>query len=359
MTPMHSRSGQAEITSAWPKYPDYRIDLLPCPMVARAWAGDVLVAETTKALRVEETDHQPILYFPLDDIRLDLMRATDHHTICPFKGQADYHSIDVAAFDGENVLWSYPDPFPEVAGLAGYGAFYHDRVRVELVEAWPGGNGDTVVTRFPTWGDVTDLVDVLDVRPVGAARYTGVTRPDRRRGVVEGSQLLAQAIVAAGKHAPDRRVVSAHMVFSRAADPDLPVEIELDPVSEGRTFSALAVRARQGSRECAPGVLLLDRGAPSIFTHQASPPSLPSWPDGPGPSGAVPYDMAVTGRDLRIVDGAYDPDPDAVGPPRIDAWLRYREVPDVDHLHAALLAQFTGHLAIGAALRPHPGVRRT
>ena len=39
--------------------------------------------------------------------------------------------------------------------------------------------------------------------------------------------------------------------------------------------------------------------------------------------------MAVTGRDIRIVDGAYTDDPDApVGPPTLDAWVRFRDVPD-------------------------------
>ena len=67
--------------------------------------------------------------------------------------------------------------------------------------------------------------------------------------------------------------------------------------------------------------------------------------------------MSVTGRDVRIVDGAYTDDPAApVGPPVLDAWVRFREVPDDPYLHAGLLAQFTGHVSIAAALRPHEGI---
>ena len=67
--------------------------------------------------------------------------------------------------------------------------------------------------------------------------------------------------------------------------------------------------------------------------------------------------MGVTGRDLRVVDGAYTSDPDApVGPPELDAWIRFRDVPADPPLHAALLAQFTGHFSIAAALRPHAGI---
>lgn len=45
-----------------------------------------------------------------------------------------------------------------------------------------------------------------------------------------------------------------------------------------------------------------------------------------------------------------------MGPPVLDAWVRFRDVPDDPALHAGLLAQFTGHLPIAAALRPHPGI---
>ena len=56
-------------------------------------------------------------------------------------------------------------------------------------------------------------------------------------------------------------------------------------------------------------------------------------------------------------EGAYRDDPEApVGPPVIDAWVRFREVPEDPSLHAGLLAQFTGHMSIAAAMRPHQGV---
>jgi acyl-CoA thioesterase-2 len=80
-------------------------------------------------------------------------------------------------------------------------------------------------------------------------------------------------------------------------------------------------------------------------------------PDVPGPYECPPYDMGVTGRDIRVVDGGYSNDPDEpTGPPTVDAWVRFRHVPDDPALHAGLLAQFTGHMSIAAALRPHQGV---
>lgn len=66
--------------------------------------------------------------------------------------------------------------------------------------------------------------------------------------------------------------------------------------------------------------------------------------------------MPLDGRELRLVDVADPNDPDHVGPPILDAWLRYDVVPDRDDLAKALIAHFTGHLAISTSLRPHRGL---
>jgi acyl-CoA thioesterase II len=199
------------------------------------------------------------------------------------------------------------------------------------------------VKRFPNWGDASDLVAVLD---------RGAVVADQHRPVVEGSQLLGQAIVTAMRATPGRRVVSAHMVFLRAADANVPVAVALDAITSGRTFTAFTARVEQGGRVCASGTLLLGVPALDVVPHTQRTPE-----DVPGPYDAVPYDMGVTGRDLRVVDAAYTDDPAApVGPPGIDAWVRFRTVPDDPALHAGLLAQFTGHMSIAAALRPHAGI---
>ena len=164
--------------------------------------------------------------------------------------------------------------------------------------------------------------------------------------------MLGQAIVAAGRHAPGRRVVSASMVFTRAADAAAPLRGRARrAVDRRRTFTALGP-GRQGGRICATGTLLLDVTAPDVIRH-----ADPAARRARARTRATPFDMSVTGRDLRIVDGAYTGDPDApVGPPVLDAWVRFRDVPDDPPLHAGLLAQFTGHMSIAAALRPHAGI---
>ena len=77
---------------------------------------------------VRETKHTPVVYFPRDDVRFDLLEATSHVTFCPFKGEASYWTLRVGDRVEENVVWSYADPFDEVAGIKDYVSFYADRV---------------------------------------------------------------------------------------------------------------------------------------------------------------------------------------------------------------------------------------
>ncbi len=347
-----------------------QLTTVPVPFLARARWGGHLLAESTAALRLEDGG-PPSLWFPLSDVRLDGLVDEGHRADCPVKGGARLWSVDAALgdhvpaasqdwrADGEvatgpdDVAWSFDEPTAALDWLRGHVAFDHDRVTVELVDAAPGDDErDVTVKRFPTWGDAAHLVDILDVRPDGERRYVSATRADWRRPVVEASQMLAQCIVAGSRHTGGRRPVSAHLVATRAADAGTPLCFELDEVTAGRTFTTLAMRVTQGDRCCATGTFLFDQTAPDVIRHAAPPPA-----GVPGPYDSAPYDMSVTGRDLRIVDDAYTGDPEApVGPPVLDTWIRFRDVPDDPALHAALLAQFTGHMSIAAALRPHAGV---
>jgi acyl-CoA thioesterase II len=286
-------------------------------------AGERLVAETGAAIRVDRPDAAPELWFPTCDV------------------------VDGALAAAEGA-WR-----AGAGDLADHIAFDHEQLHLELVDAVEGDHPRDITTkRFPTWGDAADLIEIIDVRPDGEWRYrTTVPCRDWRRPVVEGSQILGQSIVAASRHAPGRRVVSASMMFPRAADARVPYLIDLEPVTSGRTFTALRIEATQADRTCAFGTLLLDVTAPDTIQH------TDPAPDVPGPYDSTPYDMSVTGRDLRTVDDAYTGDPDApIGPPELDAWVRFREVPDDPPIHAGLLAQFTGHLSIATALRPHAGI---
>ena len=117
--------------------PHVRIDVLASSRPVRVEAGGETVAETTDALFVYETGHPVRYYVPLPDIRQDLLRVSDTHSGCPYKGTASYHHIEVGGRTIEDALWTYPEPRDEVRRIAGYLCFYPekvDRVTVDGIE---------------------------------------------------------------------------------------------------------------------------------------------------------------------------------------------------------------------------------
>jgi acyl-CoA thioesterase-2 len=233
--------------------------------------------------------------------------------------------------------------------LKGYLGVYHEKVRVELETRWSDDARAVRTNPFPVWGDQSDLLRLIDAQESGPNRFVAPGYHERSRNVVEGGQLLAQSIVAASKAVPGQRVTSAFITFPKVASFDDPIDLVVDPLRQGRTFSSVAVRAEQNGALVSPSLMLMDSGVPDTIRD-----TVP-MPDVPGPYESEPYNMWVTGRDVRIVDGAYSPDPDRVGPPVIYAWVRFRDSPEEAYLRSALVAQATTHWTIGAAMRPHKG----
>jgi uncharacterized protein (DUF427 family) len=92
----------------------------------RVFVRGQAVADSERTIYVFETGHLPVYYFPRSDVRFDLLEPTDHHTYCPYKGDASYYSIVVGDRRAENAVWAYPEPLPSVSELADYVAFYWD-----------------------------------------------------------------------------------------------------------------------------------------------------------------------------------------------------------------------------------------
>ncbi|MFI6776387.1 acyl-CoA thioesterase [Nocardia sp. NPDC050412] len=206
-------------------------------------------------------------------------------------------------------------------------------------------------TAAPAWTQA-ELQRLMDVQPCGAGRYLAPAHGPTARDVVEAGQMLGDAVVAAAKHVPHQRVTSVSMIFSRAAAHTAPLDIEVDALRSGRTFTTAQVTIRQRDSPCCAGIVLLDSGAPDLI-RSAAPMPLVDPPDRLRP--LTTPGTAVDGRDMRVVDDAYDPDPNRVGPPELFVWTRFRDGPEHDYLHAALLAQSSAHWTVAAALRPHAG----
>ncbi|MFE0583099.1 DUF427 domain-containing protein [Streptomyces sp. NPDC058874] len=114
----------------------------------------VALADSRRCLRVLETSHPPVFYIPRADVRMDLLRATEHLSVCEWKGAATYFGLGPELArepDREpgrgtvpDIAWSYEAPLPRYAPIAGHLAFHADRVEActvdgERVRAQQGG----------------------------------------------------------------------------------------------------------------------------------------------------------------------------------------------------------------------------
>jgi uncharacterized protein (DUF427 family) len=91
------------------------------------FAGQV-IADTTHALTLREAGYRPVQYIPRANTKMNLLTATSHASHCPYKGDASYFTISTDGRSADNAVWSYEKPFPAMAEIAGYLAFYPNRV---------------------------------------------------------------------------------------------------------------------------------------------------------------------------------------------------------------------------------------
>ena len=108
--------------------PDHPISIEPHPRRVRVTHNGRTVADTTRALALRETTYPPVFYIPREDADMAVFERTSHSTHCPYKGDASYYSIRVGDKRSENAIWSYEQPFPAMAEISGYLAFYPNRV---------------------------------------------------------------------------------------------------------------------------------------------------------------------------------------------------------------------------------------
>lgn len=96
--------------------------------------GGHKLAESDRALRLEETGLPPRYYIPRADVRTDLLQPSARTTRCPFKGQASYWSARAGGEVYEDLVWSYETPIPAAAQIAGLMCFYNERVELSVSE---------------------------------------------------------------------------------------------------------------------------------------------------------------------------------------------------------------------------------
>jgi uncharacterized protein (DUF427 family) len=111
--------------------PDHPITITANPRRIRVSAGGVVIAETTAALMLKEASYPAVNYLPRKDANMALLARSERVTHCPYKGDANYFSINADGKTIENAIWTYETPFPAMTEITGYLAFYPDKVRIE------------------------------------------------------------------------------------------------------------------------------------------------------------------------------------------------------------------------------------
>jgi uncharacterized protein (DUF427 family) len=107
------------------KHPEHRITTRPADMRVQVKVNGEVIADTRDAIELKEASYPVVYYVPRRDVKMDRLVRTSHTTYCPFKGHASYFSL---ADGPENAVWSYEQPYDEVAVIKDLLAFYPDKV---------------------------------------------------------------------------------------------------------------------------------------------------------------------------------------------------------------------------------------
>jgi len=198
--------------------------------------------------------------------------------------------------------------------------------------------------------ELSRLVEVLELEPVGEGRYRARNFETGYGSVVYGGQLLAQAIVAASTIDDGKVLKSIHTVFARGGALDTPLDIDVEAMHVGRALASATVTVRQGDRLCARSLALLTDVEPDLIRHATEAPEVGSPEDATASGGEGGF------WEIRVVDGVDIADPDAVGPAELLVWVRFPEAVATGVTGQALLAYATDGFLIGTAMRPHPGI---
>jgi uncharacterized protein (DUF427 family) len=90
--------------------PDHPITISPVEGKVRVTVAGRIIAESTRALRLEENGYTAVYYLPRNDADMSLLVRTTHYTYCPYKGDCSYYSVPGGGPKSENAVWTYDDP---------------------------------------------------------------------------------------------------------------------------------------------------------------------------------------------------------------------------------------------------------
>ncbi|GAB3585637.1 acyl-CoA thioesterase [Calidifontibacter terrae] len=238
----------------------------------------------------------------------------------------------------------------------------------------------------PELDPVADLLDVLDLKPVGSTRFGPVDTADdpdadlhvreleifvgrsqtTPQGRAFGGQVLAQSLIAAGRSVQaveglgDRAVHSLHAYFIRPGDSHEPIRFAVENLRDGNSFSVRRVYAMQNGETLLSATLSFQAPAGGL-DHQAPMPSVPD-PDRVRTTAeeleGIDHPVADHWRsravDVRTVEGALFFKPGRQQNAAQNVWMKTTgALPDDALIHAAVMAYSSDYTLLESVLRRH------
>lgn len=118
--------------------PDHPISITPEGATVSVLFEGHLLGQSDDVLVLREADLAPVRYFPAGDIETVFLRQTDRRTYCAYKGEAIWFTIYRDAEVIDNAAWTYENPHPAVAQIAGRIAFLPEHVDFQITAREPG-----------------------------------------------------------------------------------------------------------------------------------------------------------------------------------------------------------------------------
>ncbi len=110
----------------------HTITITPASRHLEVTLGGEKLAVSDRPVLLDETGLPTRYYLPPEDVRTELLRPTSSETTCPFKGQASYWSVVLGEEVHDDIVWSYQEPIPQAAGIAGLMCFYTEKVQLTI-----------------------------------------------------------------------------------------------------------------------------------------------------------------------------------------------------------------------------------
>jgi uncharacterized protein (DUF427 family) len=121
-----------EPVAGHPRDPHKRVEAIASSRHVVVELDGVRLADSTRPVLLFETGLPTRYYLPREDVERSALEPTSNRSLCPYKGVADEYWSVTGRADATDVVWSYSEPLPAIAKVAGLMAFYNELVDITV-----------------------------------------------------------------------------------------------------------------------------------------------------------------------------------------------------------------------------------